>query len=162
MGCGYALNVTEYHSLNQGDEKHFPLRSKMREIVLFDQCGSPPTCLWMLCITLALPDYIHNAQRYPIIPTRFHLDHPTPRFFCRLHTCSESISLNLHSRVKIEDESHGYRAKFSEVWVGVGGEEVLHLPDYRCAFVLFASLYPSLQDRLVKADWAVSLKQVMS
>lgn len=63
----------------------------------------------------------------------------------------ESISLNLHLRVKIEDESHGCSAKFSsaESQLSPG---VFQYPESGCEYVLFASLSLSPQDSLVNTD----------
>lgn len=95
---------------------------------------------------------------------KLHLDYllfPTSQLF-QLFTWNESISLNLHSRVKIEDESHGCGAKFSSIKSQLS-RGVLHYPECGCEFVLFAFLsHYSLQDIMVNSDKiTVRLKQVM-
>ena len=67
-----------------------------------------------------------------------------------LHTRIESISLNLHSRVKIEDESHGCRwAKFSsaktrlsEAGGGGGGIALPRMWMWVCPFCLSVPIPP--------------------
>lgn len=75
-------------------------------------------------------------------------------FVSQLYAWIESISLNLHSRVKIEDVSHGCTAIFSSVksQLSGGGVCVLHYPERGCEFVLFPFLSLSLQDSLVNTD----------
>lgn len=71
------------------------------------------------------------------------------------------ISLNLHSRVKIEDESHGYSAKFSYCKIS-SKRGVLHYTKCGYEYVLFAFLSLSLQDSLVNTQLTVILKQVLN
>ena len=106
--------------------------------------------------------FIYSALRYPanfIHPIWIISSFPLLICFPALHS-DWIISLNLHSRVKIEDDSHGCCAKFSYCKIS-SKRGKLHYTECGCEFVLFAFLSLSLQDSMVNS-LTVSLKQVVN
>lgn len=120
--------------------------SKLLLLIVLHHTGS---CCQIIIIIIIITTTITQ-----IIPPRLGLDHPY--LFSQPHTCIEAISLNLHSRVKIEDESHGYRAKFSSaksLRSGGGAGAYCTSQKLEVHLSFLPLLYPSLQDDLVKLDF---------